>query len=248
MNSVRDRMTEWLIRDVVARYVYILHMPTAAYFRLKFRRGFVALIGSYIEIIDTKDTQRSTFELIQWHFEFNRRTRRNRIRLGSVRTFLAVWSCSESFACGTAANSYYFLIAYPFEYVSFIYVLRLSILLCLFLLLLGEHLGCVDECLCQCGLSEMYMLFTADNLRIGSIDVHTNYDRSIFVFRLDEPVRQSRVRWVPYHCYISVAISLRNICWKFCLPKGESILKTRFLFPLWYFRNYSKFYYLFSLS
>lgn len=121
MNSVRDRMTEWLIRDVVARYVYILHMPTAAYFRLKFRRGFVALIGSYIEIIDTKDTQRSTFELIQWHFEFNRRTRRNRIRLGSVRTFLAVWSCSESFACGTVANSYYFLIAYPFEYVSFIY-------------------------------------------------------------------------------------------------------------------------------
>lgn len=63
MNSVRDRMTEWLIRDAVARY--ILHMPTAAYFRLKFRRGFVALIGSYIEIIDTKDTQRSTFQLIQ---------------------------------------------------------------------------------------------------------------------------------------------------------------------------------------
>lgn len=54
--------------------------------------------------------------------------------------------------------------------------------------------SCVDECLCQCGLSEMYTLFTADNLRIGSIDVHTNYDRSIFVFRLDEPVRQSRVR------------------------------------------------------
>lgn len=69
----------------------------------------------------------------------------------------------------------------------------------------------------QCGLSEMYMLFTVDNLRIGSIDIHTNYDYSIFVFRLDEPIRQSRVRWVPYHCYISVAISLKNIGQKFYL-------------------------------
>lgn len=50
---------------------------------------------------------------------------------------------------------------------------------------------------CMGGLSEVLHAFhgwveAPDNLRIGSID--TNYDVSIFAFRLDEPVRQSRVR------------------------------------------------------
>lgn len=58
MNSVRDRMTEWLIRDVY-RYVYIL-LLIAAYFGLKFRRGFVALIESYIEIIDIQRSLKDT--------------------------------------------------------------------------------------------------------------------------------------------------------------------------------------------
>ena len=52
---------------------------------------------------------------------------------------------------------------------------------------------CVDS------LSEVVHAFhglveTTDNLRIGSIDVLTNHDVSIFPFRLDEPIRQSRVR------------------------------------------------------
>lgn len=67
------------------------------------------------------------------------------------------------------------------------------VLLCLFLLFLSTISTVLSACV-QCGLSEMYMLFTVDNLRIGSIDIHTNYDYSIFVFRLDEPIRQSRVR------------------------------------------------------
>lgn len=131
---------------------------------------------------------------------------------------------------------------YVFVPISFVYIcpLRLSFFVSFFSFCRLSRLCWVP--VSQCGLSEMYMLFTVDNLRIGSIDIHTNYDYSIFVFRLDEPIRQSRVRWVPYHCYISVAISLKNIGQKFYLL-GESILKTR-LFPLWYFRNY----YLFALS
>lgn len=141
------------------------------------------------------------------------------------------------------SNSREFLLSNcVFVPISFVYIcpLRLSFFVSFFSFCRLSRLCWVP--VSQCGLSEMYMLFTVDNLRIGSIDIHTNYDYSIFVFRLDEPIRQSRVRWVPYHCYISVAISLKNIGQKFYLL-GESILKTR-LFPLWYFRNY----YLFALS
>lgn len=183
------------------------------------------------------------FKLI--HFGFNRRTRLtgNSIRLvhsnisrSYVSNLPLVWSCSESL------HVEFLLSNCVFVPISFVYIcpLRLSFFVSFFSFCRLSRLCWVP--VSQCGLSEMYMLFTVDNLRIGSIDIHTNYDYSIFVFRLDEPIRQSRVRWVPYHCYISVAISLKNIGQKFYLL-GESILKTR-LFPLWYFRNY----YLFALS
>lgn len=118
--------------------------------------------------------------------------------------------------------------------ISFGYIcpLRLSFFVSFF----SFYLSCV-ECLClsvvylKCTCFLRSIIFVSDRLTFTLIT-------TIFVFRLDEPVRQSRVRWVPYHCYISVAISLKNIGQKFCLL-GESILKTR-LFPLWYFRNYSK--------
>lgn len=44
-------MTEWLIRDAVARYV--LHITlTVTHFRVKFRNGFVASISSKDTEID----------------------------------------------------------------------------------------------------------------------------------------------------------------------------------------------------
>lgn len=115
----------------------------------------------------------------------------------------------------------YFLTAYLFECVSFVYASSPIVLLRLFF--------CVSAC-----VSVVYLKYTRfslrsyNNLRItGSIDVRTNYDYSVSVFRLDEPVRQSRVRWVP--------ISLLHWCSRFAekyWPEifsslGESILKTR---------------------
>ena len=82
----------------------------------------------------------------------------------------------------------YFLTAYLFGCVSFVYASSPIVLLRLFF--------CVSAC-----VSVVYLKYTRfslrsyNNLRItGSIDVRTNYDYSVSVFRLDEPVRQSRVR------------------------------------------------------
>lgn len=102
------------------------------------------------------------------------------------------------------------------------------------------------QCLCQCGLSEMYTLFTT----YSRIIIFVLPDRltfaliTIILFLFSDwmsPFDRVVCGEYPYHCYIGAAVSLKNIGQKFFLHSENRYWRRD------YFQNYYLFHIMFAL-
>lgn len=164
---------------------------------------------------DHRRIQRSIFKLIH-RFGFNRRildTRHQTLGTFHDRKFLIYLSSGVKLQRNVRRTAYCVFVRMCFVCIR----VRLSFFVSFF-----ATTALLCQCLCQCGLSEMYTLFTT----YSRIIIFVLPDRltfaliTIILFLFSDwmsPFDRVVCGEYPYHCYIGAAVSLKNIGQKFFL-------------------------------